>query len=173
MPNAKVRLAVGSSPGGKINYAMSDQSGGFTLRGLRPNSSYTVIAEYQGEDGLMTGRVETEAPGTNVRIGLQPRDANSGQNRSAIRPAKPKVGPISNPEPIDDEEDNRRAKARTKNEDLEPPDQEAAAIPRRSNLRTAQVSSDLSLPPVRAGWNPAPVFHTEGRVDSFEIAPGQ
>src|SRR5271167_607846 len=44
--NAKVRLAVGSSPGGKIKYAMTDPSGGFTLRGLRANSTYTVIAEY-------------------------------------------------------------------------------------------------------------------------------
>ena len=157
VPNAKVRLAVGSSPGGKINYAMTEQSGGFTLRGLRANSTYTVIAEYQGEDGLMTGRVEAEAPGTNVRIGLQPRDANAGQNRSAIRPAKPRVEPISNAEPDDDEEASRDAtRRRNKNEDLEPPDQEAAAIPRRSNLRTARVSSDLSSPPVRAGWNVAP-----------------
>ena len=83
--NAKVRLAVGSSPGGKINYATTDQTGWFTLRGLRANSSYTVIAEYQGEDGLMTGRVDAEAPRTNVSISLQPRDAISGQNRAAIR----------------------------------------------------------------------------------------
>jgi len=151
--NAKVRLAVGSSPGGKINYAITDQSGAFTLRGLRANSSYTVIAEYQGEDGLMTGRVEAEAPRTNVRISLQPRDANSGQNRAAIRPAKPRVEPISNAEPGDDEEANESRKTRNKNEDIEPPDEEAVSLPRKSNLRTARVSSDLSSSPVRAGWS--------------------
>ena len=60
VPKAKVRLAVGSSPGGKINFATTDPSGAFTLRGLRANTAYTVIAEYQGEDGLMSGRAEVE-----------------------------------------------------------------------------------------------------------------
>jgi thiol-disulfide isomerase/thioredoxin len=151
--NAKVRLAVGSSPGGKINYAMTDQSGAFTLRGLRANSTYTVIAESQGEDGVMTGRVEAEAPRTNVRISLQPHDAYSGQNRAAIRPAKPRVEPISNAEPGEDDDTIGNGKARNKNEDIEPPDEEAASLPRKSNLRTARVSTDHSSSPVRAGWS--------------------
>jgi thiol-disulfide isomerase/thioredoxin len=151
--NAKVRLAVGSSPGGKINYTMTVPSGAFTLRGLRANSTYTVIAEYQGEDGVMTGRVEAEAPSTNVRISLQPRDAYSGQNRAAIRPARPRVEPISNAESGEDEHAIGSGNARNKNEDIEPPDEEAAALPRKSNLRIARVSSDLSSSPVRAGWS--------------------
>jgi len=152
--NAKVRLAVGSSPGGKINYAMTEQSGGFTLRGLRANSTYTIIAEYQGEDGVMTGRVEAEAPGANVRINLQPRDANAGQNRSAIRPAKPRVEPISNSgEPGDDDEALGSGKTRNKNDDTEPPDEDAASLPRKSTLRTARASSGSSTSAVRAGWN--------------------
>jgi thiol-disulfide isomerase/thioredoxin len=151
--NAKVRLAVGSSPGGKVHYAITEQSGAFTLRGLRANATYTVIAEYQGEDGVMTGRVEAEAPSTNVRISLQPRDAYSGQNRAAIRPAKPRVEPISNAEPRDDEDTIGSGKARHKNEDIEPPDEEAASLPRKSNLRAARVASDLSSSPVRAGWS--------------------
>ncbi len=118
MSNAKVRLAVGSSPGGKINYAMTDQSGAFTLRGLRSNSSYTLIAESQGEEGVMTGRVEAETPRTNVHISLQPRDAYSGQNRAAIRPAKPRVEPISNAEPGDDDGAIGRAKLETRTRTL-------------------------------------------------------
>ena len=51
-PNAKVRLAVGSAAGGKVVSATTDRSGAFTLHGLRPGSSYTVIAEYQGDDGI-------------------------------------------------------------------------------------------------------------------------
>jgi thiol-disulfide isomerase/thioredoxin len=151
--NAKVRLAVGSSPGGKINYAMTEQSGGFTLRGLRANSTYTIIAEYQGEDGVMTGRVEAEAPGANVRINLQPRDANAGQNRSAIRPAKPRVEPISNSDSGDDDEALGSGKTRNKNDDTEPPDEDAASLPRNSTLRTARASSGSSTSAVRAGWN--------------------
>ena len=44
VPGAKVRLAVGGESGGKAVSAVTDRSGAFTLRGVRPGSSYTVIA---------------------------------------------------------------------------------------------------------------------------------
>ena len=56
-----VRLAVSNAPGGKVVRATTDRSGAFTLRGLRPGSSYTVIAEREDERGLLTGRSEARA----------------------------------------------------------------------------------------------------------------
>ena len=36
VPNARVRLGVGGSAGGRVNFATTDRSGAFTLHGLRP-----------------------------------------------------------------------------------------------------------------------------------------
>ncbi len=163
VPNAKVRLAVNSSPGGKIDYATTTRDGGFTLRGLRAGSSYSVIAEYQGEDGMMTGRVQTKAPETGVRISLKPRDGAAGQGHASIRPARPRVEPISNIDPADDEPDTERRPAgagKVNNEDIELPTEEAAIFPPRgNNTRLARASngdsssSSSSAATVRAGWN--------------------
>ena len=68
VPGVKVRLAVGSAPGGKAISATTDRSGAFTLHGLRSGSSYTVIAEYADEEGPMSGRAQIKAPETDVRI---------------------------------------------------------------------------------------------------------
>ena len=121
VPSAKVRLAVGGESGGKAVSSVTDRSGAFTLRGLRPGSSYTVIAEYEGENGLMTGRVEAEAPDTDVRIGLQPRAADGDDVRTTIRPARPNIAPISNVEDSDEAENTGPLSARTSRDDLEPP----------------------------------------------------
>src|SRR5262249_8591528 len=51
---ASVRLAVSGAPGGKVVRTTTDRSGAFTLHGLRPGSEYTVIAEWDGDDGVMT-----------------------------------------------------------------------------------------------------------------------
>src|SRR5208282_4630573 len=127
-PSAKVRLAVGGESGGKAVSAVTDRSGAFTLRGLRPGSSYTVIAEYEGENGLMTGRVEAEAPDIDVRIGLQRRAADGDDVRTTIRPARPNVAPISNVEDSDEAENAGPLSARTGRDDLEPPAPEAEAL---------------------------------------------
>ncbi|AMV38944.1 carboxypeptidase regulatory-like domain-containing protein [Planctomyces sp. SH-PL62] len=76
--NAVVRLALNGAAGGKAVHATTDRSGAFTLRGLRPGSTYTVIAEYQAEQGMMTGRADADAPDADVRISLHPRDAGTG-----------------------------------------------------------------------------------------------
>src|SRR5271166_1806983 len=128
VPSAKVRLAVGGESGGKAVASTTDRSGAFTLRGLRPGSSYTVIAEYDGENGLMTGRVEAEAPDTDVRIGLQRRAEDGDDVRTTIRPARPNVAPISNVEDSDEAEDTGPLSARTSRDDLEPPAPEAEAM---------------------------------------------
>ena len=53
-----------------MNRATTDRSGAFTLRGLRPRASYTVIAELDDERGHLTGRSDVRAPDTDVRITL-------------------------------------------------------------------------------------------------------
>ena len=155
VPNAKVRLAVTSSPGGKIVYATTDRSGGFTLRGLRAGLSYTLIAEYQGEDGIVTGRVQAKAPDGDVRISLQAH-GETGQGHASIRPARPRVEPISNVDPVEDDPpvDSRPGADAINSEDLELPAPEAASIPARRNVQLSRATADNSSAPVRGGWNP-------------------
>ena len=142
VPSAKVRLAVGGESGGKAVSSVTDRSGAFTLRGLRPGSSYTVIAEYEGENGLMTGRVEAEAPDTDVRIGLQRRAEDGDDVRTTIRPARPNIAPISNVEDSDEAENTGPSSARTSRDDLEPPALEAEAM--RGNDSGSQPSPRIS-----------------------------
>jgi len=154
VPNAKVRLAVGSAPGGRVASATTDRSGAFTLRGLQSGSSYTLIAEYQGDDGLMTGRAQAKAPQGDVRIGLQARDGESEQGHASIRPARPRVEPISNVDPADDEgTEVGGAGGRINGEDMDPPAAEAATLLPRRNLQASRQAADSSRLPVRAGWN--------------------
>jgi len=154
VPGAKVRLAVGSAAGGKVVAATTDRSGAFTLHGLRSGSSYTVIAEYQDDDGTKFGRAQAKAPQADIRIALQPRDSDSSAGHTSIRPAKPRIEPISNVEPADDERsDESGADARFNAEDTEPPAADAATIRPRNSQRTGRASSEYSQAPVRAGWN--------------------
>ncbi len=160
---AKVRLAVSSSPGGKINYATTDQSGGFTLRGLRAGTPYTVIAEYQGEEGIMTGRVDLTSPRTNVSINLQPRDSEADRGKTAIRPARPKVAPVSRPRARDEDEaapeedaDSPRLDANPpslNSEDLDLPAAESTAARSARAERTASRPTDGRSSAVRGGWS--------------------
>jgi thiol-disulfide isomerase/thioredoxin len=160
VPNAKVRLAVGSAAGGKVVLATTDRSGAFTLPGLRPGSSYTLIAEYEGEDGTVSGRAQAKAPQSDVRIALQPRGDESGQGRSSIRAARPRVEPISNVDPADDEpSDEDGAGARIRSEDLEPPAAEATALSPRRPSRTL---SDSSPAGSRTRWS---ARQTSSRTD--------
>ncbi len=155
VPDVKVRLAVGGAAGGKAIVATTDRSGAFTLAGLRSGSSYTVIAEYQDEEGTMSGRAQAKAPQTDVRIALQaPGGANQGH--ASIRPARARVEPISNVDSSDEEsfdENDGRSGRRINAEDLEPPAAEATALLPENNARTRRASSDPSRTAGRAGWN--------------------
>ena len=80
VPGAKVRLAVGGAAGGKAFGATTDRSGAFTLSGLRSGSAYTVVAEYEDEVGMMSGRVQVKA-----RDGRPHRTAGSRRVQSRTR----------------------------------------------------------------------------------------
>src|SRR5262249_25898598 len=120
VPRARVRLAVGDIQGGRDIRVTTDRSGAFTLHGLRPNKSYTLIAEWDDEKGdVLTGREEIRAPDTNVRIGL-----NGGEPTASVASARPRVNPISSRSAHEDEEPEAeapRARPRHNEEDVEPP----------------------------------------------------
>jgi thiol-disulfide isomerase/thioredoxin len=66
--NATVRLADGGAKGGKDIRGTTDRSGAFTLNGLRPGSTYSLVAE--DEDGTLTGQVKAKTAATGVEISL-------------------------------------------------------------------------------------------------------
>ena len=89
----------------------------------------------------MTGRLDTEAPDTNVRIALK-RGAKDplGSERTSVRPARPGVAPISSIEEVDEADDQRGLPPRSNREDLEPP-----ALEAEEALRDAQDRSPVGL----------------------------
>ena len=149
VPDARVRLAVNGASGGKVVKTSTDRSGAFTLHGLRANSDYTVIAEWEGDDGPMSGRAVASTDESDVRIKLVSQD-----EPKAIRATVPaKVRPVSEVEasPDDPEPENLpRAIERRKpmafsrelddsqsvavNEEDLPPPLEAENLPRDSRV---------------------------------------
>ncbi len=156
VPGAKVRLAVGGTAGGKAVVATTDRSGAFTLSGLRLGSTYTVVAEFEDEVGMMSGRVQVKAPETDVRIALQAH-GGSNQGHASIRPARPRIEPISNVDSLDEEssdESDARSGGQINHEDLEPPAAEATALLPDSDMRGRRSSPrNSSQPSGKAGWN--------------------
>ena len=158
VPNARVRLGVGATAGGRVNFATTDRSGAFTLHGLRPGRDYTLIAEYQAEDGMMSGRVQAHAPDAGVRIALGARDPEPARDRSAkILPARVRSSLF--PENETDGFPAAAARPRVQEaedppeRDSEPPAEEAASYaPRTKRASTAKLASAPSSATVRAGW---------------------
>ena len=77
LPDVRVRLAVGKTPGGQVISATTDRTGAFTLNGVRAGSAHTVIAEWEDDQEFLTGRSVVNAPDTNVRITLAPSGTES------------------------------------------------------------------------------------------------
>jgi hypothetical protein len=167
---ATVRLAVGGESGGKAVSANTDPSGAFTLRGLRPGSSYTLIAEYQGRSGLLTGRAQARAPSSSVRIGLNPRNAAADDSPSSIRPARPSVAPISSIEEADESDDDKEkdAPGRTNREDLEPPAPEADTVGETERTSSTEARAVLGSTAKGSTWS-----HRSGTSDSSNSGTGQ
>ncbi|MBV8610840.1 MAG: redoxin family protein [Singulisphaera sp.] len=173
--NARVRLAVGNAPGGKVVRATTDRSGAFTLRGLRPGSSYTVIAEQDDGRGLLTGRAKAQAPETGVRIALQPADADSGSGK-ATASTSPLVNSVSSRVTREDKADEAEDVAPGVNTEDLPPAPEAEALAPTAPRRTASAASED--PPNRAaGWRrgepdrPAPKRSRTAAVEDKEESP--
>lgn len=83
---ATVRLADGATSGGAVSDVMTDEAGGFTLRGLRASTPYTVIASLDigGETRLARSRFLTGE--TQARLLLEP----TSENMAAAKPASPR-----------------------------------------------------------------------------------
>lgn len=122
LPNVRVRLAVGNTPGGKLSNSTTDRTGAFTLNGLRSGSAYTVIAESESGQDYFSGRSDVRAPDTDVRITLSPEDVGT-QNARASK-ASDRVRPVSERDQLPDEEPEiprlSAGKPRVNVEDLPP-----------------------------------------------------
>jgi thiol-disulfide isomerase/thioredoxin len=137
---ARVRLAMGGTPGGKVIRATTDRSGGFTLRGLRPGSSYTLIAESGDGTDLLTGRIEVQAPDSDIQISL-------GSSGSRTAGGARRVNPIS---------------AR---EDEEPVDQSSGLAEEEPASRPGRIDVK-ELPPAREADAYAPMTGRNSRAGS-------
>ncbi len=166
MPNVRVRLAVENTSAGKIITAKTDHTGAFTLRGVRPGKNYTVIAE--DEEAGLSGRVEAEAPDTDVRISLVAAGTEAATPTRTSRKAH--VNMASDREPIDEtEEEPSSSKPKVNLEDIEPPPATAAeAMNEEGNFRSptrAQQTAARS-PRWRAGSaKPADTGKNEPNLD--------
>jgi Carboxypeptidase regulatory-like domain/AhpC/TSA family len=155
VPNARVRLGVGGSAGGRVNFATTDRSGAFTLHGLRPGMNYTLIAEYQGDDGRLSGSIQARAPETGVRLTLASRDSAETESRgSKILPAR--VRSTLFPDEADGFPAPANPQVRPAEEPPaeEPPAEEATSYPPRPkrSSSTTLASTNASSSTVRTGW---------------------
>jgi thiol-disulfide isomerase/thioredoxin len=66
--NARVRLAVDGTPGGREVVGTTNRSGQFLLKGLRPGEEYTLIAEWDDGREFLLGRSMISSPAEKIRI---------------------------------------------------------------------------------------------------------
>ncbi|WP_020466742.1 redoxin family protein [Singulisphaera acidiphila] len=147
LPNVRVRLAVGNTPGGQLIRATTDRTGAFTLNGVRAGSAHTVIAEWEDGVEYLTGRSVVDAPDTNVRITLAPSGTESKTANAPIRPNR--ISPISDKSSTMDEDEEDEAvvdaprlsarKSRVNEEDL-PPAREAESFSPPAGTRTPETT---------------------------------
>jgi thiol-disulfide isomerase/thioredoxin len=88
---ATVRLADGALAGGAVSDVITDEAGGFTVRGLRASTPYTLIAtlDLGGESRISRARFLSGE--TQARVLLEP-DSND-QSDTAIAEQKPAARP--------------------------------------------------------------------------------
>ncbi len=99
VPEARVRLADGGTSGGQVVNTTTDRSGAFTLRGLRPGTDYTVVAEWDDDGRTLTGRTNARAADTDVRISL-----GGAESAAPARAAGPsRIDRVSDREPVEDD----------------------------------------------------------------------
>jgi thiol-disulfide isomerase/thioredoxin len=156
--NARVRLVDGSAAGGRAMNATTDKSGAFTLHGLRRGSAYTVIAEYQDQDGFLSGHTEARAPETNVKISLRPRGTEAQPRKTTIRPAKARTEtPIPSGNFDDDEtvapQPSVTRRSRPIGGDADLANEESVSLPVANREDVASNEDDSPSSTVRAGYS--------------------
>jgi thiol-disulfide isomerase/thioredoxin len=138
VPNARVRVADGGLSGGRVAEATSDRAGGFTLRGLRPGSNYTLIAEYEGQGGWIEGRAEVRIPSTGVEIAVQADELPADRRRAGRSPSGRTVSDRN-------ELDDRRGTSSRVNDDDLPDatdDDQADATPTKKSRQAVMVAGN-------------------------------
>ncbi len=156
VPKAVVRLVVNGAPAGRDSFATTDRSGAFTLHGLRAGKAYTLIAESQGEDGMMSGRAEAKVSDSDVRIRVATQGSSSEPPSMSIRPARSRVKPNPDPDAGDDEGFPSIPKSvphSDEDERTDPPAEEATSMAPRTNRQSATRVADNASAPIRAGWD--------------------
>ncbi|MHB1559499.1 MAG: carboxypeptidase regulatory-like domain-containing protein [Isosphaeraceae bacterium] len=155
--NAMVRLGVGGSSGGRVNFATTDRSGAFTLHRLRPGINYTLIAESQGEDGMLSGRVQSRAPRTDAQITISARDRETeAEPRGKVLAAKMRSAlfPDEETDGFPGTVHSRVAAAPEGRQESAPAAAESAKwTPRMPHLLAARSSAGSSADPGRGGAN--------------------
>lgn len=81
--NASVRIAYDGATGSRDIVGTTDRTGSFRLAGLRPDRSYTLIAEWQGEDEQLVGR--TTIRGEDRTAEIEVADPGAARSRPVGR----------------------------------------------------------------------------------------
>ncbi len=116
VPNARVRIAIDGVDGGQAIRDITDASGGFTLRGLQPGRSYTILAESRSGGKPLVGRGIVEAPDRGVEIALRDvalDDRDDSTSNRSVRNVSNRNRRESKDESIDDEPSGGRRPSRT------------------------------------------------------------
>ena len=153
VPNATVRLADGGTKGGKDIRGTTDRSGAFTLNGLRPGTTYSLIAESEDDRGALTGRVEARTSDTGVEINLASLGTGATSTRRSARPSR--VKPISNRDETGESPEAEQT-PRINREDVSPPAEEVDSLdPGPPPPASRPGRPQLSSPEPTVGWKPS------------------
>ncbi len=138
VPNARVRVADGGLSGGRVAEAISDRAGGFTLRGLRTGSNYTLIAEYEEQGAWIEGRAEVRTPSTGVEIAVQADEAPADRRRAGRSPSGKTVSERN------EADDRQGSSSRVNAEDLPDAtdDDQADAAPAKKGRQAVMVAGN-------------------------------
>ena len=90
---ATVRLADGALSGGQVSDVTTDEAGGFTIRGLRSSTPYTMIASLDLGGESRVGRARFLSGETQARILLEPESSTASDSArpGGVAPARPAV----------------------------------------------------------------------------------
>ena len=173
IPGVRVRLADGGKTGGRVVRATTDGAGGFTLRGLRAGSQYTLIAEHEDEQGVRIGRASALAPDQDVRIDLVDETEEGSPSRLSAprnsRKPKSRVRPVADDggDASDDEEEDSVSNP----DDLPPPAEELDDHGERPSRKPIRQSATDSPSRGRSTWKAGPPRPISRPLVDSELEP--